>query len=219
MVLQRKIILYRRSRYGKTPIRPNKTISQPKIELPRTQHQATVASELPKEPAEAAHAVNLTPAKSIVQSLAASATTLAADDYNKALTPSVISVTKTVALGNHEDLVFPPAPNGRVKQRYRTLKKQRKEVHKAYLKSIPGFSHYEEYLRQQSLKPLTDPEGREAANAFAVLRHKISEAETKLQTCLELDWDDCSRAVAEIICPFCLHALPSLFVSDEKKWK
>ncbi|RYO79715.1 hypothetical protein DL766_010476 [Monosporascus sp. MC13-8B] len=215
MVLRRKRILYRRSRYGGSPIRAKKTISPPNVEPPRTQQQVPLALEA----AEAAHLVNVMPAKSNIQPLAVSATTLAADEFKKASTPSVVSATKTVALGNDEDLVFPPAPNGQVKQRYRTLKKEREELHKAYLNSLPGFSHYEEYLRQQSLKPLTEPDNRRTADSFTELCHKISEAETMLETDLELDWNNCNKAIAEAICPFCLYALPSLSVSDEKKWK
>lgn len=213
MVLRRKRILYRRSRYGGSPIRPKKTIPQPKIELP--QRQVAVAPELPEELTEA----SLAPTKSAVQSLAVTATTLAADDYKRVSTPSVISATKTVALGNHEDLVFPPAPNGRVKQRYKILKKRREVAHEAYLKSLPGFPQYEEYLRKESSKPFAEREVLSAADIFTELSCKIAEAETRIQANLEDDWNNCNEAIAEVICPFCLYALPSLSVSDEKKWE
>jgi hypothetical protein len=207
MLLRRKRILYRRSRYGETPIRPKKTISQPTITLPPTQQQAAIAPEQPLGPDGPEVAAKS--AQSIVQSLAVSATTLVADNFKKASAPSVVSVTKTVALGNHEDLIFPPAPNGRVKQKYKQLKKQREEEHKTYLKSLPFYLLYEEHNGQPPLN----------LDTLSKLRQKISDAEAKLQKILEKDWNDCNRAIAEVTCPFCFYALPSLDVIDEKKWK
>jgi hypothetical protein len=207
MLLRRKRILYRRSRYGETPIRPKKTISQPTITQPPTQQQAAIAPEQPLGPDGPEVAAKS--AQSIVQSLAVSATTLVADNFKKASAPSVVSVTKTVALGNHEDLIFPPAPNGRVKQKYKQLKKQREEEHKTYLKSLPFYLLYEEHNGQPPLN----------LDTLSKLRQKISDAEAKLQKILEKDWNDCNRAIAEVTCPFCFYALPSLDVIDEKKWK
>lgn len=36
---------------------------------------------------------------------------------------------------------------------------------------------------------------------------------------LEEIWDSCNKAIAEVTCPFCLYALPSLSVGNEKKWR
>lgn len=207
MLLRRKRILYRRSRYGETPIRPKKTISQPTITLPPTQQQTAIVPEQPQGPDRPEAAAKS--AQSIVQSLAVSATTLVADNFKKASAPSVVSATKTVALGNHEDLIFPPAPNGRVKQKYKQLKKQREAEHKTYLKSLPFYLLYEEHNGQPPLN----------LDILSELRQKISDAEAKLQKVLEKDWNDCNRAIVEVTCPFCFYALPSLDVIDEKKWK
>ncbi|KAH6632375.1 hypothetical protein F5144DRAFT_489216 [Chaetomium tenue] len=55
-----------------------------------------------------------------------SATTLGPDKFKIASSsPSAVSSTKTVALGNHEALVFPPAPGASAKRNYEQLKKQR----------------------------------------------------------------------------------------------
>jgi hypothetical protein len=148
-------------------------------------------------------------AQSIVGSLAVSATTLVADNFKKASAPSVVSVTKTVALDNHENLIFPPAPNGRVRQKYKQLKKQREEEHKAYLKSPPLYLLYEEHNGQPPLD----------LDTLSELRQKISDAEAKFQKILEKDWNDCIRVIVEVACSLCFYTLPSLDVIDEKKWK
>ncbi|KAH8742706.1 hypothetical protein F5883DRAFT_513040, partial [Diaporthe sp. PMI_573] len=206
MVLRRKRILYRRSRYGNAPIRTNKTTPRPKMEAPQSQREAPVIFDLADEATGAAAlVVGPTPAKSTVQSLAVSATTLAAADYKKASAPSVISATKTVALGNDEDLVFPSAPNGRIKVRYNDLEKQRREAHQAYI---------EKELRETHKLPR-----KEIAATVEQFLQQISEAEMKLQVALELDLTECHKAIPELICPYCLYALPSVSVSDGKKWK
>ncbi|KAI4859353.1 hypothetical protein F4820DRAFT_453963 [Hypoxylon rubiginosum] len=125
MVLRRKRILYRRSRYGDTAIRTPQIPSQPQVTLPKV--RPTVA--VPEQPQESEQLqATVATSKSAIRSLAQSATTLALDDFHKASVPSVISVSKTVALSNHEDLVFPPAPLGRIERKYKELKKLRKEL-------------------------------------------------------------------------------------------
>ncbi|KAF8866264.1 hypothetical protein BDZ45DRAFT_336280 [Acephala macrosclerotiorum] len=192
MLQRRKRILYRRNRYGETPIKPRNTISQPTIKFPTTQPQDVISVD-ENEVLDASEVVE-NYSQSVVKSMAVSATTLAPDKFKKASTPSVVSASKTIALGNHEDLIFPPAPVGRIKQKYRKLKRQREEDHKAYLKLLQPF----------------DPD---------MISEQISDADAKLKRTLEQDWVDCTQAIAEVTCPFCFYALPSQDVVDEKKWK
>ncbi|KAK4246938.1 hypothetical protein C7999DRAFT_14968, partial [Corynascus novoguineensis] len=184
MVLRRKRILYKRSRYMKSAIRITNTAPQPTIEpAPTTsQQQDLTVHQLPKKGLkEGPSAQNRVPpslqeqepAHSIVQSAAPSATTLAADSYKKVTTPSVVSATKTIALDNHEELDFPPAPLGRVRQRYRPQKKL-----------LWAEYHW-----------------------------------NRLEVALNAEWHRCLEAVGEVICPFCLYALPCVSISDDKKWK
>lgn len=208
VLLRRKRILYRRSRYGERPIRTKRTIPQPEVRLPVAKSQPTEGWE--HIAASTINAVDAQPAKSAVLSLAPSATTLAANDYKKASSPSVISISRTVALGNHDDLVFPPAPVGHIKQRYRKLKEQRQDEHKAFLNSLPDYALY--------IKHREDPH-QNHDNYFSKLKQEISEAEAKLRATLKADWDSCAGAVAEFTCPFCLYALPGLYLTDDKKWK
>ncbi|KAM4054570.1 protein phosphatase-1 [Hirsutella rhossiliensis] len=218
MVLRRRRIMYRRSRYGEKPIRTNKTVSRPKVELPVSRRQDAVTPGL----ADEASAQNLAPPPSIVHYAAPSATTLAADNYHKVAAPSIVSATETVALGNHGELVFPRAPTGRAHRQYKLLRRRREKAHVAWLRSFPGLAPYARHLKRRFLDRWV-----EGGKLFAELNYmiseelhcKISETNAKLQTGLVSDWNDCLMAAGEIICPFCLYALPSLSVSDDKKWR
>lgn len=191
MVLRRRRILYRRSRYWSSPIKPAKTMSQPRIDFPQPQQQAGTTIE-PTKLTETSTMDSL-PEKSIVKSVAFSATTLAADDYKRASTPSVISATRTVALGNHEEIVFPPPPNGRIRRKYKTLLKLRQG------RVVPEPKALDDLFGGGSNKPTLDPGMNIRTN--------------------EEIWDGCNKAIAEVTCPFCLYALPSLSVGNEKKWR
>ncbi|OIW32349.1 hypothetical protein CONLIGDRAFT_593596, partial [Coniochaeta ligniaria NRRL 30616] len=121
MTLRRRRILYRRSRYGSTPIKVLDVPSQPNVEMPRAQPSAR-----PQKPVARQETGDLQ-SQSGIKSSAQSATTLAADNFHKASAPSVVSVSKTVALSSHEELAFPPAPTGCIKTKQRQLVQQRKD--------------------------------------------------------------------------------------------
>lgn len=84
--------------------------TQPAIQAPNnieTDHTAVMPQgiEQPKL------TVSLKPASShVAKSIAKSATTLAPQSFQRATAPSVVSQSKTIALGSHQDLSFPPAP-------------------------------------------------------------------------------------------------------------
>ncbi|PVH85641.1 hypothetical protein DL98DRAFT_408531, partial [Cadophora sp. DSE1049] len=187
MVLRRKRILYRRSRYGANPIKPKRSALHPTVTLP-TIEQPGNAPDVPLAVHD--HVRTSKSGESTVESKAISATTLAADAFHKASAPSVISVTKTVALGNHEELVFPPAPTGRLKQKYKPLKRQRLENHRTYLQSLESSA-----------------------------QHVRVNTQWVEQMNLEKDWIYCCQLIGEITCPFCFYALPSLDVADDNKWR
>ncbi|CAH0003257.1 unnamed protein product [Clonostachys byssicola] len=261
MVLRRKMVLYRRARYGTNPIRADKNVSQPKINFPQARTQAPNADEPSEELTEGIEAVGTTAPKSSIQSQTLSATTLVVEDYKKTTTPSVISATKTVALANHEELVFPPIPNGRVKQRYKKLKHLRWQGFKERM--IPE-------LRRQELRLGIDETFTSTSRAVqrtVILNNlrscldsalegspsprwqkwvlkltkifletnetHIDEPEWLMSDLPELlsreietiynvlysDWIGCNEAIGELTCPYCLYAIPSLSVADDKKWK
>ncbi|KAI1636334.1 hypothetical protein F4809DRAFT_650603 [Biscogniauxia mediterranea] len=130
MLLRRKRILYRRSRYGKTSIRPQEVSYQPAITRP----QAQPAMNLPREPSKPQ--VTVAPSQSAIQSVAQTATTLSPESFQKASSPSVISTSKTVALSGHEHLRFPSAPYGGLLRKYNKLKKQLEEERIASLERM-----------------------------------------------------------------------------------
>jgi hypothetical protein len=134
---------------------------------------------------------------------------LAADSFKKALSPSVVSATKTVALSSHEDLTFPPTPQGHVKERFKRLKAQRQSDHVARLSALPFYSLYVQHRGASDLQP----------DIIAQLRQQISDAEQDLRLALEKDWKGCNEAIVEVICPFCFYALSSLDIKDDKKWR
>lgn len=124
MVLRRKRILYRRSRYGSTPIRVQDVPSQPDVKMPQAQ-----PTTQPRKEDTHQETGDFQPQKqSGIRSQAQSATTLAADKFHKASAPSAVSASKTVALSSHEDLVFPPAPTGAIKSKQRQLVQQREDA-------------------------------------------------------------------------------------------
>lgn len=109
MLLRRKRILYRRDRYTSRPaVLPLPTF-KPAIQVQPTagRKQPERSGMLEQHQKESPPAV--TP--SVVPSVVQSATTLALRDFHRAAAPSVVSHTKTVDLGAHEDLIFPPIPH------------------------------------------------------------------------------------------------------------
>lgn len=114
MLLQRKRILYRRYRQGNMTDQPQEMVSKTPVTLP-TALSAQVNS--PQDTDE--NQIDTSPSNVIEPSHIASATTLAPEKFKMAAsTPSVVSTSKTIALGKHEPLYFPPAPGYAARQKY-----------------------------------------------------------------------------------------------------
>lgn len=130
MVLRRKRILYRRSRYETNPIHVQNMPAAPVVTVPRAQPTARPRKADAHQETEDAHQETedyQSQGPSVNKSLAQSATTLAAEKFHKASAPSVVSVSKTVALSSHEELAFPPAPTAAIKRKQMQLREQRKD--------------------------------------------------------------------------------------------
>ncbi|KAH7230802.1 hypothetical protein B0J15DRAFT_575327 [Fusarium solani] len=194
MVLRRKRILYRRKRYDKKPIRPLEVPLPPTVSAPKAKPNVG----LQRQPVKQQPTPVSTP--SIVPSVPQTATTLVAEKFQQAAAPSVISVSKTVALSSHDQLQFPPAPCGALMKRYRRFKKEQDEKLKVVLDGIPGYN---------GLKMSPAPGAR-----GAVRNHRASHKQT-----LDNYWDECLRAVGEVVCQFCFYALPVRDVVQESKWR
>ncbi|KAI1427238.1 hypothetical protein F5Y12DRAFT_180747 [Xylaria sp. FL1777] len=188
MLMRRKRVLYSRSRYGKSIVRTQKVPSQP---------QARPTIQLFKEPANRG-VVTRVP-QITAQSVAQTATTLSPENFQRASSPSVVSVSKTVALNHHEEVRFPPAPCGWLKRKYNKRKKEREKEYKNAL----------ELLAQRT----------ESSNSQGPpLSEMIQAKEAIYQKVLADDWNECLRSTPEISCPYCFCALPVEDVVDEKKW-
>lgn len=111
MILRRKRILYRRSRYVAKPQAAGvaRPMPKPAIELHPTpqRREFQVQYGMQEQGQERPH-LEISP--SILLSTGQSATTLMPQNFLRASAPSVMSHTQTVDLGAHEDLVFPPVP-------------------------------------------------------------------------------------------------------------
>lgn len=122
MVLRRKQISYRRLRYENNPIHVQNGKAAPVTTVPWAQPAARPRKADAQQETEDSQSQR----PSLHKSLAQSATTLAAEKFDKASAPSLVSVSKTVALNSHEQLVFPRAPTAAIKRKQMQLTEQRK---------------------------------------------------------------------------------------------
>ncbi|KAL8388757.1 hypothetical protein RB599_010082, partial [Gaeumannomyces hyphopodioides] len=101
MLLRRKRVLYRKSRYGSNPIRTKKTVQQPKVQFPvatgddQNLSKPVPSRAIPDPDRPTSNAESHAPS---AVSLGHSATTLSQRRFQKASTPSVISASRTVPL-------------------------------------------------------------------------------------------------------------------------
>ncbi|UKZ74546.1 hypothetical protein TrVFT333_002216 [Trichoderma virens FT-333] len=185
MILRRKLVLYKRSRYGKTAIQPQK--SEPEIlsiSLPDS-HLQLEDNQKAKEPSR-------------IQS----ATTLHPEKFNViASSPSVVSATKTVALGNHEALNFPTAPGLHAKRKYEQFKAGQLATNQVMLS------------KSNELSPAIDST-LDHNIAMRDRQERIS-AEKQLSNVLKPEMP----AIGEITCPYCLCTLPVEEVFNKQKWQ
>ncbi|UKZ47986.1 hypothetical protein TrVGV298_002222 [Trichoderma virens] len=183
MILRRKRILYKRFRHG------NKTIQLPQLD---TKVSITMPdSRLQQGDNQKAKA------PSRIQS----ATTLQPDKFKMiASSPSVVSTTMTVALGNHEALDFPIAPGLQVKRKYEQLKAEKLVAHQAmFEKSDEPFP---------AIDSTVDPDntGKDAPERISTENDLKNNLKSVIQ------------AIGEITCPYCLYTLPLEEVFNKQKW-
>ncbi|KAL6819917.1 hypothetical protein V8C40DRAFT_251957 [Trichoderma camerunense] len=185
MILRRKRILYRRSRYG----------GGTAIQIPKVENKVSITlpdSLLRLEDNQ----------KAIAPSLIKSATTLQPEKFKMAASsPSVVSTTMTVALGNHEVLKFPPAPGLHAKRKYEQFKAEQLAAHQAMLGKADEPSS------------TADPTLDDAV--------EMRDAKRRLSTEQQLSkvFKPDVPAVGEVTCPYCFYTLSLEEVFNEKKWQ
>jgi hypothetical protein len=132
MLIRRKRILYRRSRYWKSstqiPSATAKAIPQPSKEDVTNQEQILV----PQKPEPALTQRE----RSVASSRAVTATTLNLEHWKKASAPSVVSRAKTIHWSSHEQLDFPPPPLGPIRRRLKALRERHLAEHEERLKLL-----------------------------------------------------------------------------------
>ncbi|KAF6830082.1 serine/threonine protein phosphatase [Colletotrichum musicola] len=206
MVIRRKQILYRRSRYARTPRKFPRLPSEPAVQRlePKldvqspTQHPGAETNQAPTETPQAQPRKDV--ATSAVQSAGNTATTLMPAAFQKAAIPSVISKSRSSASGGIQGLQFPPSPCEGLIRSYKKSSKQQQHRIIAHLESIQP---HESHSRGMTLSNMAyGPRGRDSNR-----RHSIR------------DFNRFLEAFGEISCPFCFHFLPALEAADEKKWK
>ncbi|RAK81851.1 uncharacterized protein BO72DRAFT_420696 [Aspergillus fijiensis CBS 313.89] len=193
MILRRRRVLYKRSRFGHQALKVPFINSPPKKIPPPTDAPRQISTPvIPSAPPPIASEM---PANS---QAGVSATTLAVERFRKASTPSTVSGARTVALDSHEALPFPAPPLGRVRQRYRKIRKGLEEKHRLNLQS------------------LSDKCDTESPSTLEALKRK---AEADLKQDLDRNWDLCVEAIGEMTCPFCFYAVTAREMQNDAKWK
>lgn len=210
MLLRRKRILYRRSRYGKSTTRNIPTPPQKLVPIIQKEPSGIQNTPGPVGDGHPGHPYTRTQGQtpSAPESRAITATTINMEHWKKASAPSVVSTTKTVRLSNYEHLEFPPAPKRPILKKLKELKEKRLIMHKERLKSLPNYLLYIEHDGQTSLED----------DVISSLQSKISDLEVELQGEIENDQISCCRGNMKVDCPYCCCALPSETVINDHLW-
>lgn len=128
MLLRRKRVFYRRSRYGPSPTKVEELQKLPSAARPSIRLDALAADQ----PHDESPSTNTLPPQTIVQSVTQTATTFSPSNFQRASAPSAVSVSRSVAISDYGNLLpFPPAPCGNIMQKYKRLKKQREAEYKS----------------------------------------------------------------------------------------
>lgn len=181
---------------------------QPKVDRPESTHEQVP----PIVQDETSQAPTTTPGmnhREETKSVANTATTLRADKFQKASSPSVISTSRSIALSRHEELSFPPAPCGALLRRYKKVKK-RVDALRDTAEILVGAAGVN-YVEGEEHEGLTSRN----ISLARMVRGRNKEKEQELHDF----WNECVNAVGEITCPYCFHAIPAKEAVDERKWR
>jgi hypothetical protein len=206
MLLRRKRVLYRRSRYGKFPSM-NDVSSVPKNEDPNARAEQFGSQNTLQNGMESLDRLNREKQED-TRSHAITATTLNLEQWNRASTPSVVSRSNTVRLSDSEKLEFPPSPKGPILQKLKERKEQRLSQHKKQLESLPNYKLYVEHNGDPPLEP----------NVRISLESQIEYLADELEDQMEADRKAIYKGNIGIICPYCCCVLSSEIVMNDIKW-
>ncbi|KAF3402316.1 hypothetical protein DPV78_003647 [Talaromyces pinophilus] len=206
MLLRRKRILYRRSRYGGYPS-SNVSSSVPKQEDSNTEQARNTTQDAQNDNIDES-IPELRQKKSDDKSQTNTATTLHMEQWKRASTPSVISRPNTIRLSNQERLEFPPSPKGPILKKLRERKEYWIAKHDEELSSLDNYLGYKQ--RISDLPPETDYD--------TWRQNHISDLNDELEERIENDRDACYKGNMEVICPYCCCMLSSAIVMNDHRW-
>ncbi|CBF78542.1 hypothetical protein AN7362.2 [Aspergillus nidulans FGSC A4] len=212
MLIRRKRILYRRSRYWKSSTQvlsaTAKAIPLPSKEDVTNQEQTLV----PEKPEP-----TLTQREgSIASSRAVTATTLNLEHWKKASAPSVVSRAKTIHWSSHEQLDFPPPPLGPIRRRLKDLRERHLAEHEERLKLLT--KPLCQYIRCAFNHDLNAILFHGSSSASSMQIDSKSFLEEELERKIENDRIACNNGSMEVVCPYCCCSLSSSIVTNKLKW-
>ncbi|KAL7940990.1 hypothetical protein V8C42DRAFT_201489 [Trichoderma barbatum] len=198
MIIRRRRILYRRFRHDTAIKLP---IITPQVPITFPENEQMVSSAQSNLRQKGSENVKKT-VPMVSPSQVRSATTLQPEKIKTtASRPSVVSITATAALTNHEALNFPTPPGFYIKQKYEKLKAERLAAHQAITDKLDELSSGKDAVLD--------------ADTVERIAQDRTSAEEKLQDALKSDL----VAIGEITCPYCLYALPAEQLFDNRKWQ
>jgi hypothetical protein len=196
MVVRHKMILYRRSRYGSTPLRVVTPAIKPDI-TPTVHGRLTNFLGTENDTHEPnATTTSIVLNQSQARSIAPTATTLSPEKYKKVSTPSNISRQKTVDLSKHDLLNFPEPPRVKAIKRYKSYEQTRKQELAVRLSALSNRPDH----------GTSDDDEAEAVKA-------------EFQKDLVRFWRSLNNGSVEVMCPICFYAIPHTVILDVETWR
>ncbi|KAL2834633.1 hypothetical protein BJY01DRAFT_81612 [Aspergillus pseudoustus] len=211
MLLRRKRILYRHSRYAKSPLKgaaPEGRIVRPVSTTAQLEPQK-MHPETETGTGESGSRSQSTPAPSVASTQANTATTFDLEYWKKVSTsPSVVSRSTTVQLADDQRLSFPGPPNRSLRQRLEAMKTNHLSNLDRELESLPHYKSYQEHNHRPPLEP----------TIIADLVKSVNKLTTRTSTMIDDDRKACEAGSMEVTCPYCCCVISSATAMSKDKW-
>ncbi|KAJ0422969.1 hypothetical protein BJY00DRAFT_310570 [Aspergillus carlsbadensis] len=210
MLLRRKRILYRHSRYAQSPLK-GATSETHIAQRSRTTSQLEARRDLVTDSAIGAqnHPTASSPARSVAKSQAITATTFDKGHWKEvSAAPSVGSQATTIQLPHDHTFSFPPAPRKPLLQRLEEMKTRHLANLDEELESLPNYDLYQRHSYHPPLQP----------KALEELRGSIEELTAKTSMIIDNDRIACEAGSMDVTCPYCCCIISSATAMDRNKW-
>lgn len=206
MLLRRKQILYRDSRYGKSPLRNTASAPSARTLDYINNQNVTQGVSTTTEPQPGS---NTNPARNVASSRAPTATTLDHAQWQKVSTAPSSTGQPTVFQPTQDDkLSFPDGPKKSIRVRLKALKRGREADLQQQLESIPNYDIFQEHNGQPPLEP----------DIVEQIQKEIETLKTKTDEDIERDEELCRTGSMEATCPYCCCIISSATIMNKNKW-